>query len=384
MTSYFDHAATAPMPESVLEAYVEALRVVGNPSSIHSHGQHAKMLLEESREVLARGLQADPIELIFTSGGTESINMAIKGIFRQRQIDRARPVIVVPLGEHHATIEAVEWLEKSHGAEIVWIPVDETARIDVDALAATLRERAEEIALVTTLWANNEVGTVQPVTEIAELTSAHEIPFHVDAVAAYGYLPVGFLAPGITALSVTAHKIGGPAGIGALLLRRNAKLDPLLHGGSHERKLRSGSQPAAAAVAYAKSFTLSQQWDMDYLRGLADRVITHMTAIGGVRLGGAAWPDRLPGNVHLLFDGAASDAMLFLLDQQGFSVSTGSACQAGVPEVSHVLLSAGFSEDEAKGALRLTLGVENTEEEIEALLQVLPGVYEQAKKVQQR
>ncbi|MGB3413160.1 MAG: cysteine desulfurase family protein [Microbacteriaceae bacterium] len=381
MSSYFDHAATAPMPDAVLDAYIRALRVVGNPSSIHSHGQHAKMLLEESREILAAGLNADPIELIFTSGGTESINTAIKGIFLKRQEAHPRPLIIAPLGEHHATVEAIEWLEKTAQAEVVWLPIDRQARIDCDALASVLAERADEVALISAIWANNELGTIQQVNELAGLAEQYAVPLHLDAVAAYGYLPVGFTHPGITAVSITAHKIGGPSGIGALLLRRNAQLEPLLHGGSHERKLRSGSQSVAAAVAFSAAFQESQSWDLQALRETSNRVIQTLTAIEGVTLGGAAELERLPGNVHLLFAGAASDSMLFLLDQQGFSVSTGSACQAGVPEVSHVLLGAGFSETEAKGALRFTFGTENTQSEVGALIAAIPAVYEQAKRV---
>lgn len=384
MTSYFDHAATAPMPDAVLQSYLEALKSVGNPSSIHSHGQHAKMMLEESREKLAAGLNADPIELIFTSGGTESINTAIKGIYRQRQLTGARPLILVPHGEHHATIEAIEWLEKEYRCEVEWIPIDREARIDLGHLADVLAERHHETALITLLWANNEVGTIQPIAEVAALAERYGVPLHVDAVAAYGYLPVGFTHPGITAVSVTAHKIGGPAGIGALLLRRSETLEPLLHGGSHERKLRSGSQPAAAAVAFAQAFEETRGWDIVSLRRLSEQVIEQLTTIPGVRLGGAHDEERLPGNVHLLFDGADADAMLFLLDSQGFSVSTGSACQAGVPEVSHVLLGAGFTEPEAKGALRFTFGPENTEDEVDRLVAAIPAVYQQAQRARRR
>lgn len=381
------------MREEAMRVYVDALQLVGNPSSIHGHGQHAKMRLEEAREILSSGQSADPVELIYTSGGTESINTAIKGLFRQQQLGGTKPVIIVPEAEHHATFESVEWLEKYEGAEPVWIPVDHIGMIDLVALEAALEEHREKVALITALWANNEVGTVQPVEELAELATRFDTLLHLDAVAAFGYIPTGFLFPGISAVSMTSHKIGGPSAVGALLLRRNLLLSPLLHGGSHERKLRSGSQPVAAAVGFAKAFQLSMEEGPAHVMRLRNRLVKGIqTRIPDAILTGAPidvdddvqYGDgeqltRVPGNAHFLFPGAEGDVMLFLLDQSGFSVSTGSACQAGVPEVSHVLQSMGFSETEAKGALRFTLGDANTEAEVDALLAALPGVYEQAK-----
>lgn len=381
---YFDYAATAPMLPESRDAYLNALETVGNPSSIHTHGQQAKMILEESREILAAGLSADPIELIFTSGGTESINTAIKGIFHQRQLDRERPIIVLPDGEHHATFESVQWLEKFFGAEIRWIPTTREAVIDLDALAETFEKDADRIALMTLLWANNEVGTIQPISEVAELAAKYGIPLHVDAVAAYGHIPVGFTHPGISAVSFTSHKIGGPVGVGGLLVRRSLSFDPLLHGGSHERKMRSGSQPVAAAVGFAEAFRAGEEKGVAQIQQVRDRLIELVREKIPEAVSTIADAETVSSNAHFLFPEAEGDVMLFLLDQAGFSVSTGSACQAGVPEVSHVLIAMGYSEDEAKTALRFTFGHGNTVDEVEKLMQFLPEIYQQAKKAQRR
>ena len=257
MPVYLDHAATTPMRPAARAAYVDALGVVGNPSSIHSQGQEAKRLLEESREVVAGSLGAEPIEVIFTSGGTESINLGIKGLWWKRQATDAtavasggRPVILAPGGEHHATVDAIEWLVRHEGASVVWLPIDGVGRLAPAVLEAALAEHGASVALVTLLWANNEVGTVQDVAALVAVARSHGVPVHVDAVAAYGYLPIEFAAVGADALSVSAHKIGGPVGIGALVLARRSEVEPLIHGGNQQR-VRSGTQDVAGAVAFA-------------------------------------------------------------------------------------------------------------------------------------
>jgi cysteine desulfurase len=367
---YLDHAATSPIRPEVLRAYTEALAVVGNPSSIHGAGQSSRAMLEEGRERVAAALGADPVEVVLTSGGTEAINLGIKGLFWSRR----RPRIVVPMAEHHATIDSVEWLARHEGAVLDWVEVDDLGRIRLDALEAALATGGDEVALVTALWANNEVGTLQPVREIVDAAAGFGVPVHLDAVAAFGSVPVDFHASGAAALSVSAHKIGGPVGVGALLVRRGTEVEPLLHGGLQQPQ-RSGTQDAAGAAAFG---TAASTMTPPAAR-LRDRLIRGvLSSVEGAVLRGDP-VERLPGNAHFTFDGCEGDSLLFLLDTAGFAVSTGSACQAGVPEPSHVLLAMGLSEDQARGALRFTLGPESTPDEVDALLSALPPIVEQAR-----
>lgn len=379
MTVYLDHAATTPILPEALAAFTAALGTVGNPSSIHSAGQQAKMLLEDGRAAVARSLDADPVEVVFTSGGTESINLAVKGLFWARQQDRARPRIVVPGGEHHATVDTVEWLERHEGAVVDVVPLDAQGRVDLAGLEARLTD-ASDVALVTFLWANNEVGTIQPVARIVELAHAAGVPVHSDAVAAYGQVPVSFAASGLDALSVSAHKIGGPVGIGALVLGRKATVEPLIHGGGQQRQVRSGTQDAPAATAFgvAASAAVAEPMPHPSLVALRDRLVAGVRAAvpSAVLMGDPV--DRLPGNAHFTFPGCEGDSLLFLLDAAGVAVSTGSACQAGVPEASHVLLAMGLSEQDARGALRITLGHTTTDADVDAFLAALPDAVARA------
>ncbi|AMM21240.1 cysteine desulfurase [Frondihabitans sp. PAMC 28766] len=378
MAVYLDHAATTPMLPRAIDAYTTSLATVGNPSSIHSDGQHAKRVLEEARETVAASLGCDPIEVVFTSGGTEAVNLAIKGLWWARQSDRPRPRILVPGGEHHATVDTVEWLERYEGAVVEWIPLDERGRIDVSALAAAF-DAHDDVALVSFLWANNEVGTIEPVAEIVALAKQHGVPVHSDAVAAYGQVPLGFRSSGLDALSVSAHKIGGPIGIGALVLSRSTTVVPLIHGGGQQRQVRSGTQDAPAAVAFAVAAAevAEPTHALSYAR-LRDRVIRGVQeAVPSAILRGDP-VDRLPGNAHFTFPGCEGDSLLFLLDAAGVSVSTGSACQAGIPEASHVLLAMGLDDDEARGALRITVGHSTTEADVDAFLAALPGAVARA------
>ena len=369
MVIYLDHAATTPMLPAVISAYTAALGVVGNPSSIHSQGQNSKRMLEEAREGIARSVGADSVEITFTSGGTEAINLAIKGLFWARA---PRNRILASRAEHHATIDALEWLEQHEGAVIDWVPVSGTGTIDLGYLRSAL---GDDVALVSTLWANNEVGTVQPIEEIVALASARGIPVHADAVCAYGYLPLDFHASGLAALSISAHKIGGPVGLGALVIARSATVTPLMHGGNQQRA-RSGTMDTAGAVAFGVAASLIGP---DHLATLRDRLISAVrSAVPDAVLRGDP-VDRLPGNVHFTFPGCEGDSLLFLLDAAGFSVSTGSACQAGVPEASHVLLAMGLDEPTARGALRITLGHETTEAEVDAFVAALPAAVARAR-----
>ncbi|TFD73524.1 cysteine desulfurase family protein [Cryobacterium gelidum] len=390
MVVYLDHAANTPMLPAAIRAYAEAMGVVGNPASVHSQGQNAKRMLEESREIVATSLACDPIEVVFTGSGTEAINLGIKGLYWARAPRRR---ILVPGGEHHATLDTVEWLAHHEKAIVEWIPLDDLGRIDLGALAAAIARDPADIALVSVIMANNEVGTIEPVAEVAALAAASGIPLHVDAVAAYGYIPVDFrtlAAAGVSALSVSAHKVGGPVGIGALVLGRATTVEPLIHGGGQQRKVRSGTQDVAAAVSFAVAASaVTTQLspvprgavrgvDTARLSALRDRVIAGVARVAPSAVLNGDPAHRLPGNAHFSFPGCEGDSLLFLLDAAGVSVSTGSACQAGVPEPSHVLRAMGRSEIESRGALRITLGHTSTDADVDALLAALPAAHAQA------
>nr|WP_017884899.1 MULTISPECIES: cysteine desulfurase family protein [Leucobacter] len=408
--AYLDHAATSPMPREVLAAYTDALRVVGNPASTHGHGQRASELLEQARERIARALGCDTAELILTGGGTESINLALKGIYWARRASLGPDaVILVAEGEHHATIEAAEWLRDFQGARLRWLPIDADGVLRPAVLeAAIAQEGAENVALVSFLWANNEVGAVQPVAELCRIAASAGLPAHVDAVSALGQLPIDFAAAGAAAVSVSAHKIGGPVGVGALVLGRRIAAEPLLHGGTQQRA-RSGTQDVAGAVGFAAALDLAVDPDgrpepvrAARLRALRDRLVAGVRAAdpSAVLRGPEPWaaegaaatgpgrdaalepvdqPVRVPGNAHFTFPGCQGDSLVFLLDAAGVSVSVGSACRAGVAEISHVLLAMGISEAEAAGALRFTLGPDTRDDEVDALLAALPAALERAR-----
>ena len=369
MSVYLDHAATTPMLPAAIAAYTTALSIVGNPSSIHSQGQNAKRMLEEARERVAESLGCDPIEIVFTSGGTEAVNLAVKGLYWARNAGGTHPRILVPRGEHHATIDTVEWLERHAGAVLEWVPIDELGRVKLDALARSLEEH-DDVALVTLLWANNEVGTVQPVAEVAALAARYGVPVHSDAISAYRHVAIDFAATNLAALSVSAHKIGGPQGIGALVLNRSAVVVPLIHGGGQQRDVRSGTQDVPAAI----SFGVAAQHPVSSFALLRDRLIAGVRAAvpSAVLRGDPDSVARLDNNVHFTFPGCEGDSLLFLLDSAGVSVSTGSACRAGIPEASHVLLGMGLSEADARGALRVTVGHSTTDADIDTFLEALP------------
>lgn len=389
--AYLDHAATSPMPDAVREAYVDALALVGNPASTHGHGQRAGEALEEAREHIAGSLGCDRAEVILTGGGTESINLAIKGIYWARRRQGAGPVVLLADGEHHATIEAAEWLRDAQGAELVTVPIDADGTLSPARLERCIAEvGAERIALVTFLWANNEVGTVQPVAELCRVASTAGIPTHVDAVSALGQVSVDFRAAGAAALSVSAHKVGGPVGVGALVLGRGTSADALQHGGTQQRA-RSGTQDVAGAVAFAAALAITQDpaarvaphpERVARATRLRDRLIEGVRTIDpSARLRGPdpASARRLPGNAHFTFPGCQGDSLVFLLDAAGVSASVGSACRAGVAELSHVLLAMGIPEHEAAGALRFTLAAETDDDEVDALLCAFPEALSRAR-----
>ncbi|MCD7100870.1 cysteine desulfurase family protein [Pseudoclavibacter sp. 13-3] len=382
-TSYLDNAATAPMLPASLDAYVHAAQTVGNASAVHTAGQQSRALVEEGRARVAASLGADPAEVVFTAGGTESINQAVKGIYWWREADGRRPLVVIAEAEHHATEASARWLEQTQGAQVRRVPVDHDARIDLAALRQLVDAEGTRIALISVIAANNEVGTLQPLAEIAQIAREHDIPVHVDAVAAYGQTPLGFHDLGIAAMSVSAHKIGGPLGTGALVLRRDVTPVPLLHGGGQERRLRSGTldTPSIAAFGVAAEHAAGQlSARASRLGELRDRLICGIRrTVPEAVVTGALGDQRLPGNVHAVFPGCEGDSLLFLLDAAGVRASTGSACTAGIPQPSHVLEAMGFDEQDSRSALRFTLGEGSGEGDVDAVLAALPDVYRRAR-----
>ncbi|MEZ0342523.1 cysteine desulfurase family protein [Mycobacterium sp. pV006] len=380
---YLDHAATTPMRPVAIEAMSAVLGTVGNASSLHGSGRVARRRLEESREALAHLLGARPSEVIFTAGGTESDNLAIKGMYwARRDADpRRRRIITTPV-EHHAVLDAVQWLVEHEGAEVTWLPVDAVGAVSAASLRAALDDPTD-VALISVMWANNEVGTVLPIHELAAVAREFGIPMHSDAVQAVGQLPVDFAASNLSAMSVTAHKFGGPTGVGALLLRRDADCVPQLHGGGQERDVRSGTQDVAGAVAMAAAARDAVETidaTAARLRSLRDRLVDGVLgAVDDVYLNGARGAGRLPGNAHFTFRGCEGDSLLMLLDAKGIECSTGSACTAGVARPSHVLTAMGAESASARGSLRLSLGHTSTDGDVDAALAVLPAAVERAR-----
>jgi cysteine desulfurase len=378
---YLDHAATTPMLDEAIEAYASAAREVGNASSLHAPGRAARRRVEESRESIAAALGARPSEVIFTSGGTEADNLAIKGIFwARRAAEPGRIRVVSSAIEHHAVLDAVEWLKRHEGATVTWLPVDELGRLSPSALADAL---SDDVAVATAMWANNEIGTLQPIAELAAIATAAGIPFHTDAIQAVGQVPVDFAASGAAALAVTAHKLGGPVGVGALLLGRDIAVTPLLHGGGQERDVRSGTLDVAGIVAFAVAVESSVKRQQEYaamVSALRDDLIARVRHVLPDAILNGDPTDRLPGNVHLSFPGCEGDALLMLLDAAGIACSTGSACSAGVAQPSHVLLAMGADDDRARSSLRFTLGHTSTQADVDALVAALPGAVERARR----
>ncbi|HWG93393.1 MAG TPA: cysteine desulfurase family protein, partial [Mycobacteriales bacterium] len=387
------HAASTPLLPEVAEALAESLRAstaaAGNASSLHASGRRARRTVEEARERLAAALGARPSEVVLTAGGTESDNLAVKGLFwARRAADPRRTRVLASAVEHHAVLDAVQWLGAHEGATVELLPVDVDGRVHPDALREALERDPSDVALVTVMWANNEIGTVQPVRELAEACAEHGVPFHTDAVQAVGALPVDWSACGADALSLTGHKLGGPLGAGALLLSRTAACEPLLHGGGQERDVRSGTldAPGAAALALAVDLAVQRQEAQAVrLAALRDDLVRRVeAAVPDAVLNGprpsAAGAARLPGNAHFGFPGCEGDSLLMLLDARGVEVSTGSACSAGVARPSHVLLATGADEAAARSSLRFSLGHTSTTDDVDALVEALPGVVERARR----
>lgn len=389
---YLDHAATTDVLPAAIDAMVEQMRNGGNPSSLHAVGRDARATVEYARERIARAIGADPAEVIFTSGGTEADNLAVKGIYwKRREEDPQRTRILVSSIEHHAVEETCEWLEKAEGAQLEWIPVDEHGSVNPQTVRELIEKNPEDVALVTVMWANNEVGTVQPIPEIAAIAAEYGIPVHSDAVQAFGAVPIDFHASRVATLAISGHKIGGPMGIGALVATRAVQLTPVLHGGGQERSVRSGTIDAPAIAGFAEAAVHSVEnlpEESARIAALRNELVAAISAlIPQAHLSGEnplteEYPGqkRLPGNAHFTFENAEGDTLLFLLDMQGISSSTGSACNAGVTRPSHVLMAMGMDEDTARSAQRFTLGHSTTGDDIARLIAALPAAYEQAAK----
>jgi cysteine desulfurase len=381
---YLDHAATTPMLPEAVSAVAEAMGEVGNPSSLHGAGRRARRRIEESRESLAADLGARPSEVIFTGGGTEADNLAVKGVFwARRAADPRRTRVLVSAIEHHAVLDAAEWLESDQGAELVVLPVDAHGRLAPETLAAALAEAPERAAVVSVMWANNEVGTIQPIRELAEIAHGHGVPVHTDAVQAVAGLPVDFAAAGVDALTMTGHKLGGPVGTGALLLRRELVPTPLLHGGGQEREVRSGTLDVAGSVGLATATALAVARRTETtvrLRALRDDLVAGITAVVPDVIVNGHPTERLPGFAHLSFPGCEGDSLLMLLDARGVECSTGSACAAGVARPSHVLVAMGADERAARGSLRFSLGHNSTADDVAAAVDAIGPAVERARR----
>lgn len=383
---YLDHAATTPMLPVAVEALTAHLRDVGNPSSLHASGRQARRVVEESRETIAAALGCRPGEVVFVGSGTEADNLALKGLYwARRATDPGRRRILISAVEHHAVLDPAEWLVQHQGAVLEILPVDPLGRLRPDTLRDAISADPGSVALVSAMWANNEVGTIAPTVELAAVARSFDVPLHSDAVQAVGQVPVDFGAAGVAAMSLTGHKIGGPLGIGALVLARGTVPTPLLHGGGQERDVHSGTLNAPAIAGFAAAVEVAARELQAHAAMLArlrnDLVAGVLAAVPGARYNGDPDPVwRLPGNAHFSFPGCEGDSLLMLLDARGIECSTGSACSAGVARPSHVLLAMGSDEADARSSLRFSLGHTSTEADVAAVLEVLPPVVERARR----
>jgi len=383
---YLDNAATAPMLPEAIAAMTEELARLGNPSSLHTAGRRARRVVEESREQIAEAFGARPSEVIFTSGGTEADNLAVKGLFWARRADGPRRHrVLMPATEHHAVLDSAGWLASHEGAEIGWIGVDGTGMVSADGLRDAIGPDPDSVALVSVMWANNEVGTIAPIAELAAVCAEHRIPLHTDAVQAAAQVPVHFAESAADALTITGHKLGGPVGAGALLLARGAQPVPVLHGGGQESDIRSGTLDAPAIRAFATAAQVvakTRDFEAIRLAALRDDLVARVLAAvpDAILNGPPPGPARLPGNAHFSFPGCEGDALLMLLDARGIACSTGSACTAGVARPSHVLLAMGADEARARGSLRFSLGAASTQADCEAVGAVIGEAVERARR----
>ena len=366
---YVDHAATTPLSPAAFKAITSQLQELGNPSSLHTHGRATRKSLEDAREAIAREVGSLASEVIFTASGTEANNIALKGLWWNGKA-HGKKVVVISAIEHHAILDPAHWLQTHEGAEVILVPVNVHGVIDLDFLKDLITRRGREIAVISIMHSNNETGVVQPIREVVEM--AADIPVHTDAVQSFKKVPLSYKDLGVTALTLSAHKIGGPLGIGALILRRAYEIPALLHGGGQEREIRSGTLNAPSIVAFSAAAT--EHYPSSSVENLRDNFISALHAvIPDAYVNGEA-SRRLPGIVNVTFPGTQSDTLLLLLDNAHVSASTGSACSAGVHEASHVLLAMGHTEETAQSSLRFSFGAASTQTDVDYVMSVLPGV----------
>ncbi len=375
---YLDHAATTPVHPEVLVAMLPYFRnYFGNPSSVHSFGRDARKAVDAAREAVAKAIGADPREVFFTSGGTESDNIAIQGVALARKQNGKH--IVTSKIEHHAVLDTCHFLE-SQGYDVTYLPVDETGLVSVADFEAALRP---DTILVSIMHANNEMGAIQPIKEMAAIARAKKITFHTDAVQTVGSIPVDVKDLGVDLLSFSAHKFYGPKGIGVLYIKKGTRMKPLYHGGSQERKYRPGTENHVGIVGLAKALELATEGlksRQARIQALRDKLIAGLLALPEVKLNGHP-TQRLPGNANVSVRYVEGESLILSLDMQGIAVSSGSACTSGSLEPSHVLLAMGLTHEEAHGSLRLTLGIDNTEEDVEYVLSAMPAVVERLRQM---
>lgn len=366
---YVDHAATTPLSPAAFKAITSQLQELGNPSSLHTHGRATRKALEDAREAIAQQVSCLPSEVIFTASGTEANNIALKGLWWNGKA-QGKKVVVISAVEHHAILDPAHWLETHESAEVIQVPVDVHGVIDLDFLKDLITKRADEIAVVSIMHSNNETGVIQPIQEVVAM--AGKIPVHTDAVQSFKKVPLSYKDLGVTALTLSAHKVGGPLGIGALILRRAFEIPALLHGGGQEREIRSGTLNAPSIVAFSAAATeMYPSAEVQTLRDNFIKALHH--AIPDAYVNGEA-SQRLPGIVNVTFPGTQSDTLLLLLDNAHVSASTGSACSAGVHEASHVLLAMGHTEATAQSSLRFSFGAASTQADVDFVMSVLPDV----------
>ena len=372
---YLDHAATTPILPQALSAFTQQASKLGNPSSLHTQGRATRKDLEDARESIAKAVGCLPSEVIFTASGTEANNIALKGLFWLGR-KNGRNLVVISAIEHHAILDPAKWLADHESAEVIEVPVTTDGIIDLNFLSDLIAKRGDEIAVISVMHANNETGVLQPIAEIVKL--AGSIPVHSDAVQSFGKVDLGYKALGLFAMTLSAHKIGGPLGIGALILRRAVEIPALLHGGGQEREIRSGTLNAPAIVAFAAAAD-AHTYDREAIAKLRDEFAQRVVAeIPDAYVNGSK-ADRLPGIVNITFPRTESDTLLLLLDSEKVSCSTGSACSAGVHRPSHVLMAMGHDDISAQSSLRFSFGSSNTAAEVDYVMSVLPGVIQRGR-----
>jgi cysteine desulfurase len=369
MSVYLDHAATTPMFDVAIDAMNASLRKLGNPSSLHTEGRLTRKDVEDAREKIAKAAGCVASEVIFTGSGTEADNAAIKGLFWHTN----KKVIVVSSIEHHAVLDPAHWLVEHEGAELIEIPVNVDGVIDLPFLQNVVTERESDIALISVMHSNNETGVIQPIADVVKI--AGDIPVHCDAVQSFTKVPLSFKDLGLFAMTISGHKVGGPLGIGALILRRAVEIPALLHGGGQERDIRSGTLNAPSIVAFAAAVE-AQLYDATKVAALRDAFEAGvLTSRPDAVINGKNAP-RLPGISNITFPGTQSDSLLLLMDSQKVSCSTGAACTAGVHRPSHVLMAMGLTDVVSQSSLRFSFGTTNTQADVAYALSVLPDVIE--------